>query len=316
MMGVQANLIAKWMRHPNPEIRAQARKSLAMLHMQHMLWTGVGGAVFGSVPAMALLGLWDFVHGEDPHTNRELEAGFRNKIHDLAGKGVADVIQYGLPMAAGIDTHRSLQFTNPLGIPEWRTHDKEGTLSFAIQMMGPSADNAAGMADSVFKMMKGDFRPETIAKMMPRIIRDPIEAYQWRTEGLKTTKGDLTIVRPEQFSTGELIAKGLGFIPKVTSDARNVRATIDVVNKVADNAKKEILDKFIRTPAAERKSVMDEIYRYNSAVDPAERITGQAIQARIREQAMINAQPNIAGMRGVRRGEVPLMESWTRYARP
>jgi len=315
MLGVQANLIAKSLRDANPEIRSQARKSLALLHMQHMLWTGVGGAVFGSLPMMAGLGLWDFLHGEDPHTNREWEVQSRNIAKDIAGKGVADVIAYGLPMAAGIDTHRSLQFTNLLGVPEWRTHDKEGTLSFAIQMLGPSADNAAGMAASVFNMMKGDFRPETVAKLMPRIVRDPIEAYQWGTEGLKTAKGDLTIARPEQFSTAELIAKAAGFIPKTASDARNVRATIDVVNKVSDAAKRAILDEFIRTPAADRKSVMDKIYRYNSIAEPAERITGQAIQARIREQAIINAQPNLAGMRGVSRREVPLMENWTRFAR-
>ena len=131
--------------------------------------------------------------------------------------------------------------------------------------------------------------------------RDPLEAVVWGEQGLKTHKGDLTIVPPEKFSTADLVAKGLGFIPETSSTARDARAAINLRELTHRDITGSIIDRLVEAAPDERKAVMAEITRYNASVDPADRITGQQIQSRLREQARINAMPGQFGMRVPRR---------------
>jgi len=74
--GVQGNLIADSYRNARGSAeRREALKTLALLHSSHaLLWGGVGASVFGGVPMMAGMGLYDYLTGSDqPHTNREWE---------------------------------------------------------------------------------------------------------------------------------------------------------------------------------------------------------------------------------------------------
>ena len=119
MYGVQGNLLAEGVRGAKGSAeRAEAFKSIAYLQASHaLIWSGVGTAVFGSLPMMAGLGLYDLINPNDPtnraHTNREMETASRNWVRDITGsKTAADIFAHGVPMAFGLNVSRSLQFTN------------------------------------------------------------------------------------------------------------------------------------------------------------------------------------------------------------
>jgi hypothetical protein len=319
MYGVQGNLLATAIRTSSGVERAEAIKALAYLQGSHALLFGVGTALYGSLPAMVGLGLYDYLNPNDPsnrpHTNQELETASRNWVKDITGsRTAADMFAHGVPMAFGANVSRSLQFTNLLGVPELREYTKAGALNFMIQMMtGASGDQAAGLLDSAEKVINGDVRQETIAKFAPRVIRDPWEAYIWGTEGLKTGKGQL-IAPASSFSYGDLALKAAGFIPSASSTPREMRAAIDLSQHTEKEVKTALTNRLIQTPPADRGKVMMEIVRYNASAPPNERITSQMIRSRITEQAKANAQP-FGGM-NVPKTDIRAMRDLTRFAQP
>jgi len=279
------------------------------------LWGGIGSTLFGGVPMMAVMGMYDYMTGSDrPHTNREWETWSRNYVHSIFGKTVADVYQYGLPAAAGINTSASLRFSNLGGVPEIRKYDVAGYTEFAAKVLtGAAGDVVEKMAETGTKLLQGDTRWETFATLLPRILEDPFRAYKLGTEGLKTAKGDRTIVPADRFTTFDLLAKGIGFNPSRVSDAQQSRAVIDLSEKTREDSHGHLLDKLVQSKGD--KQALAEITRYNKSVAPADQITGQEIQRRFKEQARSNAQPDLYGMRVPRRQQATEFEL-TRFARP
>jgi phage FluMu protein gp41 len=319
--GVQGNLIADAYRNASGSAeRREALKSLALLHGSHaLLWGGVGASVFGGVPMMAAMGMYDYMTGSDrPHTNREWETWSRNYVHDIAGKTIADVYQYGLPAAGGINTSASLRFSNIMGVPEIRTYDNAGYMEFGFKALtGAAGSTVAKMAETGTQILRGDTRWETFAGFLPRILEDPIKAGFWATGGMKDSKGTRTIVPAEQFSAWDIAAKGAGFNPSRVSTAQDARGIIDLTEKVRQDAQEPLLRNLMQTVASKRdtKGVIEEIRRFNDAVPVNERITGQQIQSRLKEQARINAMPGQFGMQVPRR-QIGAVGEEVRFTRP
>jgi len=320
MYGVQGNLLAAGIRNAAGSVeRREAYKALALLQASHaVMYGGIAASVFGSLPVMFGMGLYDWATGGDrPSSATIVEAQARNWVRDMTGsKTVADIFDKGVPMAFGADVHRSLQFTNLLGVPELKSFDKPGMMNLAVQVItGASGDTAAGMVESAGKIIGGDTRAETIAKMMPRIIRDPAEALIWGQRGVTTPRGDLTVLPADRVTLGTQIAKGLGFIPPVVSDAREARAVIQLAEKVSENTHGKILNRLVEAAPADRKGVIEEITRFNKE-NPADPITGQMIQQRLKQQAQINAQPGLYGVRGVAKRDIASRTDLARFANP
>lgn len=320
MYGVQGNLLAAGIRNAAGSAeRREAYKALALLQASHaVMYGGIAASVFGSLPVMFGMGLYDFITGGDrPSSATIAEAQTRNWVRDMTGsKTVADIFDKGVPMAFGADVHRSLQFTNLLGVPELKSFDKPGMMNLAVQVItGASGDTAAGMIESAGKIIGGDTRWETIAKMMPRVVRDPMEAVVWGQRGVTTPRGDLTVLPADRVTLGAQIAKGLGFIPPVVSDAREGRAVIQLAEKVSENTHGKILNRLVEAAPADRKGVIEEITRFNKE-NPADPITGQMIQQRLKQQAQINAQPGLYGVRGVAKRDIAARTDLARFANP
>jgi len=317
MYGVQGNLILNSVR--DPASRKEALRSLALLQGQHaMLYGGIGASIFGSLPMMVGMGMYDLLSGDDrPHTNQEAQMRARNWVFDMTqSKTMADMFDRGVPMSFGADIHRSLSFVNLLGVPELKSFDKEGLLNFTVQAMtGASGDTAAGLTDAALKIVKGDWRKENFLKLAPRAIEDPLTAALWSSEGLKDARGAKTILRPQDFSTRDLILKAGGVIPGVVSDARQARTTTDLQQKVVQDAHDHILKRLVQAKPTERKPVLDEIRRYNLTMPPNDRITGQQIQRRFSDQAMAKARPELYGM-NVPRADIRATRELTRSLQP
>jgi len=320
MYGVQGNLIAEAIRNSSGEARREAWKTLAYLQGSHaLMYGGIGASVFGSLPAMVTMGLYDYASGDDrPHTNAEVRNASRNWVFDQTqSKTLADMFDRGVPMAMGLDVSRSLKFTNLVGIPELQAFNSKAYLEFFTELVtGAAGGTVSGLIDAGSAIRKGDISKENIFKLMPRALEDPLTAaFVYPSEGLRATKGGRTIVPAEKFSTFDLVAKAAGFNPGVVSTGREARGAIDLEQKVVEDAHNNILSRLVRAKGAERKPILAEITRYNSRVPPHDRITGQQIQSRLRDQARINAQPGFYGMEVPKR-DTRAMRELTRSLQP
>jgi len=317
MYGVQGNLLARAVR--NPAERAEALKAIAYLQGSHaVLWGGIGASLFGSLPAMAGMGLYDMLFGEPglkrPRTNQEMLTGSRNWVASNTNQTFADVYANGIGMAFGVDMHKSLQFTNPLGVPELKTWTEAGALEFLSDLAGPSFSVTSGVVGGLMKVAGGDWRMTTISQLLPRIIGDPIRGVAWGNEGVKDARGSHTILPAEKISAADVAAQALGFRASSISRAQEGRNAIYHAEEVAKDIKIPLLDRLVQAKPADRKAVIAEITRYNRA-NPLDPITGQAIQARLRDQARANAMPDLYGAHVARRA-IQQRTELTRFANP
>jgi hypothetical protein len=295
MYGVQGNLIAKAARSTSAAERREAYAALGYLQGSHALLSGVNAAVFGSVPVMAGLGLYDLIFGGagKPYTNQQLDTTVRNWAYDTLGKTGSELFARGLPAALGIDAHYSVQFSNLLGIPELKSFDAKGFTDFAYKTMtGAAGETSASMLQAAYQMLNGNF--QNASRLMPRTPRDFYDAYMWANYGVKDAKGIKTIVPPENLSAYDIGLKMAGFNPTAVTTPRDARAGIQLDEDVSKAIKGTIMDRYMRLDPKDRTT--EEITRYNKD-HPEDPIRGVDIQRRVREQAMANAIPALYGVR-------------------
>jgi hypothetical protein len=308
--GLLGNLVNEALRRSGPE-RTEAVKALGAMLLTHAMVSGTTAAVFGSLPVMIGLGLYDYATGSDrPHTNEHLETMTRNWLRDTVGKTPAEVLARGVFTLGGIRLS-TVKLANAIEAPELRDFSRTGLLNLMAQAVtGAAGDTIESYFQAGRNAINGNFSGLTRG-VLPRIITDPIQAYQWSTRGVTSPRGDV-ILPANKFSTYDALLKATGFNPDDVGIARDARNAEQTERQVDKDEHSQLLQKMLTALPADRGKVITQIGEYNKT-HPTTPITMKTIQSELKAQAVANATPGTYGLH-IPKKEVPALSQVGRFA--
>lgn len=304
MYSVMGGLVRKAMFRP--EERAEAIKALTGLVATHSILAGVTGNMM-ALPVVALLGAWDLFSGkEKPH---DYELDLRRAITDMGGETAGRFASSGLFGLAGAKQSRSLKLTNMVDVPEVRTFDKAGAGQFIMQgMTGASGDVAGQLFEGFHELTSGNFG-RAAKLLMPRVLSDPIKAYQLGQEGV-TDKRGRTITPPSQVTFGQQALQATGFNPYEPALARERRHAEEEYKGEFEYARKKAMDRYVLSGGQDMTAVRR--YMNNEEFRRVSPIKFSQLREAMKEERKREARPEFYGARPTKREERPFREA-TRF---
>lgn len=140
----------------------------------------------------------------------------KDKLKELVGDGTtADIIEYGLPMAAGVNLSGSLGLGNLT--PDMQVSPVESAGRFVL---GAAAQPVVNMTRAA--QLIGMGRPERAMEAMlpPGFAANPLKAGRFATEGITNAEGK-QIVPPEALSAKDIAFTALGFNTAINTRAQD-----------------------------------------------------------------------------------------------
>jgi soluble lytic murein transglycosylase-like protein len=223
------------------EVRKEAFSQLAGITGMMMLNAGITGTwLFGIAMVMAGMFMDD---GEDP--KEELKKAMIKSI----GPKLAGLALHGVP---GYVTGTSLSASVGMADLWFRSPDSEKEGEEALQfwqsqLLGAVPAIGAQFARGLSYIGKGEVY-RGIETMMPKMLKDPMKAYRYETEGAKNMRGDTVT----DVTTSDVIKQALGFTPAGIAEQYQT-------NNASFNMQQTIIK--------ERKSIMDDYYKANQEGD-------------------------------------------------
>jgi hypothetical protein len=298
MYNMMANLVHVSRAGATAEERKAAALGFAGLLATHAMTAGVITLV--ADPLRYGMGLYDLATGNAQGKTHNYEDNAREFIASVFGKQAGEIISRGLPHALGIDVHRRIGLANLLEIPELQSWDLQGVEGVALGLAtGAAGGNLINMTDGVMKATQGDLGG-ALKTMMPREIRNAMQAYDLATQGLKTQAGRTLL---PQVGTGAVVAQSLGFQPAGVSEAREASNAVQQARDEAKAAQTRLSHAWVQADPAGRTAIWQQIVQHNQ--DPNNlgfRITMDQLQRDLQAQRRQAAQPGGFGLRLPRRG--------------
>lgn len=240
--------IHQTMHGDSKEARREALTQLAGITGMMMLNAGITGTwLFGIAMLMAGLFL-----GDDEDPEEELKKGMVN----ILGPNLAGLALYGVP---GHITGTAL--SESVGMPDlwFRSPDseKEGeeAMNFWVsQLLGAVPAIAAQMFRGVSYIKKGE-EYRGIETMLPKMLKDPMKAYRYSTEGAKNMKGDT--VADVQWS--DVVKQATGFTPARISEQYKINNLNYNKQQLILKSRKQLMDDYYKATQANDDKAVDEV---------------------------------------------------------
>ena len=251
------------------EARREAFTQLAGVTGMMMLSAGITGTwLFGIAVLVAGLFMDD---GEDPE--EELKKG----MVDTLGPNLAGLALYGVP---GHVTGTAL--SESVGMPDlwFRSPDSEKEGEEAIgfwqsQLLGAVPAIAAQMGRGWGQFKKGE-EYRGIETMMPKMIKDPMKAYRYSTEGAKNMKGDIVA----DVEWPDVVKQALGFTPARISEQYKINNLNYNKQGLVLKGKKQLMDAYFKADEIgdekQLDKVLDQIDTFNDK-NPDQMITAAGL---------------------------------------
>jgi hypothetical protein len=289
--GVVANLMREAISKMPGEERREARKALAGYLAVHSMMAGV--LTWVADPLRYVGGLYDWITGaEKPH---DYQADLRGAMSDWMGPELAEIVARGLPHAAGIDVHNRTGFADLLAVPQLESYDSKGVMKMlAMGLTGAAGQDAASMVGGAGKIVRGDVMGG-LRDLLPRIVRDPLQAYQMGTEGLKDTAGR-TILAPEHISALDVARKAVGFQPSQVSEFREGRAAVRQREEEGKADRTKLTSAWLNAKPEDRPDMMTAIREHNANY-PEARVTMADLLRQQAARRMQAAHPGAFGLK-------------------
>lgn len=271
------------MKGESPEVRAIARRQLvATLASTFVMAGALGlpglGALAGAIGMM--ISGWD-----DDDKPWDWKAEFRNLMADTFGKEVGEVLSHGVPRAL-----MPWDLSNRVGMGDmWlRSSDREGQNpreAFADDMkniLGPTAGTLLGLYTASDHMARGNWGKAAEA-IVPKAIRDPLQASRMATEGVTSYNGE----HLKDLTAAETVGKLLGFTPASVSEMYESRNAIKNAETAIMDKRKLLISRAARARMDGDKDdaaeAMAEIQAFNKR-NPQEAINGEAVIQSIQQR--------------------------------
>lgn len=270
------------------EVRREAFTQLAGITGMMMLNAGVTGTwLFGIAMLMAGMFMDD---GEDP------EEELKKAMVNVLGPRLAGVALHGVP---GYVSGTSL--SESVGMPDlwFRSPDSEKEADEAVQywleqLMGAVPAIAMQAARGIKYMKQGE-EYRGIETMMPKMLKDPMKAYRYATDGAKNMRGDT--VTDVTFS--DVVKQALGFTPaRIAEQYKTNNASYNKQQAILKE-RKQLMDTFYKADKKgndeEIDKLMEKIAKYNEKY-PDQAITGRSL-IQSRKTRDRGADKAVGGMR-------------------
>jgi hypothetical protein len=199
------------------ETRARALRTFGLMSLSAGAMSGVeGGTAYPLRLTDDLLSLLGVTDGWETHMD-ELRRGLAGQMGSTGATALMDGVGGLAGMYAG---HRG-GISDPLGI-NYLLESSKGDQDIYKFLAGPPGGLAHNLFSGLSAGMQGD--PVGMLKnLLPRVIADPIKAYQEYNQGVTTQKG--AIISPP-VSAPEAVMKALGLTTIEETHAREARAAV------------------------------------------------------------------------------------------
>lgn len=230
------------------EARREALTQLAGITGMMMLNAGITGTwLFGIAMLMAGLFMDD---GEDP------EEALKKGMVNILGPNLAGLALYGVP---GHVTGTAL--SESIGMPDlwFRSPDseKEGeeAMNFWVsQLLGAVPAIAAQMVRGVSYIKKGE-EYRGIETMLPKMLKDPMKAYRYATDGAKNMKGDTVA----EVRWPDVVKQATGFTPARISEQYKINNLNYNKQQLILKSRKQLMDDYYKATQADDEKAVDEV---------------------------------------------------------
>jgi hypothetical protein len=195
---------------------------LGMVGMSLLLagYVGVPGASMALGAAQAFINaMRDEDEEDDPLEKRDLELWIRSVyIPNLFGDVKIGDRKLGELLDAGaLDSLSGYAISNSLSVNNmWMPELKEQKtaqatmMDYAMSLLGPSASLYLKQFPAAYDDFAAGKTMQGFEKLLPALFRQPLTAYRYSQEGVRTSTGDV-LRHADEFTDGQLIAQGLGF---------------------------------------------------------------------------------------------------------
>lgn len=199
------------------ETRARALRTFGLMTLSAGAMSGVqGGTAYPIRMADDLLHLLGITDGWETHMDE-----LRRSLASSMGPEGATAIMDGLGGLAGIYAGHRGGISDPLGI-NYLLETAKGDQDMYKWLAGPPGGAAHNIITGIGGLMQGN--PDVAVKnLLPRIITDPVKAYEEYNQGVSTQRG--AIISPP-VSAPQAIMKALGLTTITETHAREARAAV------------------------------------------------------------------------------------------
>jgi hypothetical protein len=268
------------MKGETEEVRSIARRQLVATLAATFTMAGALG-----LPGLgAAAGLIGMLVGalDDDDKPWEWKVELRNLLADTFGKEAGEVLAHGLPRAL-----MPWDLAGRVGMGDlwFRSNDREGQSpreAFATDLaniLGPTAGTLLGLYTASDHMARGNWS-KAAESMVPKFIRDPIQAGRIATEGITSYTGDHLM----DVTGAEALGKLLGFSPARAAEMYEGRNAVKNAETAVMERRQYLIGKAARARMAgdteEAAEAMRDIATFNRR-NPREAIKGATIAASI-----------------------------------
>jgi hypothetical protein len=246
------------------EERLVAFRTLAGVVGMHGLVTGAMGLPgFGLVAFGA--NLYHKFLSENKHEPWDAEVAFRKFATDHLGFDMGNALSRGLFALPGVNQIVPGDVTDRLGMGDLLAPgakiegtDRSDLMAWLGSFVGGPAGSLLGNFAHAYTLAD-EGRPERAAEQLaPKVFRDLMKTYRFANEGVTTEKG-AQVLRPDQLTTMDLVAQGLGFTPQTVETTQVNRAALSQAQDEFKTRKQNLTRQYALAAASNDQETMADV---------------------------------------------------------
>lgn len=273
-----------------PEDRAAARKALAGLLTTHAMAAGVLG-----LPMVTTLLAAASMLGGDDDEPWDAQVAMQNMLADAFGQKPAEVLSHGLSRLTPWDISGRVGL-NQLILPDVQEGLEGQRLgeSAMAAALGPVAGIGINALKGLQEMSEGRYQ-RGLETMAPSVLRGPLKAWRYETEGVKDKTG---IVVQDQVDAAAVAGQAVGFSPSSVRNAYEGKSAIVGQDRALQARRSALMEQFAMAAMAKdeegKAEAREAIQRFNEK-NPARRIQPMQLaqSVRMREKRIREAEDGV-----------------------
>ena len=219
-----------------PEVRAEARKTLAGLLTSHAMAAGVLG-----LPMVTTLLASASMLGGDDDEPWDAQVALQNMLADTFGQKPAEVLAHGLSRLTpwGISGRVGLDKLIFPDVQEGLEGQRLGEAAMTAAL-GPVAAIAVNGLKGLQDMSQGQYQ-RGLESMMPTALRGPLKAWRYNKEGVKDKSG---IVIQDEVNAAAFWGQAAGFSPSETRNAFEGKSAVISHDRALMTRRRTLVEQF------------------------------------------------------------------------
>ena len=242
-----------------PEARAEARKALGGLLTMHALAAGA----LGLPMVTTLLSVASMLGGDDDEP-WDAQVALQNLLADAFGQKPAEVLAHGLSRLTPWDISGRVGLDKLIfpDVQEGLEGQRLGE-SAMTAALGPVAAIGINALKGLQEMSEGRYA-RGLETMAPTVLRGPLKAWRYETEGVKDKTG---IVVQDEVDAAALLGQAAGFSPSGVRNAYEGKAAIVGHDRALQARRSALVEQFAMAAMAKdeegKAEAREAIARFN-----------------------------------------------------